>query len=173
MQVREQEARPFGRVNVTLLKENVTMFDLSPLYRSTVGFDRLVRMLDEISSSETPAYPPYNIERLGEDEYRITMAVAGFGPEDISIDVEGNSLSVTGNKAANGEAKFEYLHQGIAARAFERRFQLASHVEVKGANLDNGLLHISLKREVPEALKPRSIAIKASAPTALEAKKAA
>lgn len=149
------------------------MFDLSPLYRSTVGFDRLARMLDEISSSET-AYPPYNIERLGEDEYRITMAVAGFGPEDIAIDVEGNSLSVTGKKTANGEGKFEYLHQGIAARAFERRFQLASHVEVKGANLDNGLLHISLKREVPEALKPRSIAVQnGRAPAALETKKAA
>ncbi|MGH6819919.1 MAG: Hsp20 family protein [Methylocella sp.] len=150
------------------------MFDLTPLYRSTVGFDRLARMFDEISSSETPAYPPYNIERLGEDEYRITMAVAGFGSDDIAVDVEGNSLTVTGKKALNGEAKSEYLHQGIAARAFERRFQLASHVEVKGANLDNGLLHISLKREVPEALKPRSIAIKAgTAPAALETKKAA
>ncbi len=149
------------------------MFDLTPLYRSTVGFDRLARMLDEGSSSETPAYPPYNIERLGEDEYRITMAVAGFGPDDIAIDVEGNSLSVTGKKTVNGEAKFEYLHQGIAARAFERRFQLASHVEVKGASLDNGLLHISLKREVPEALKPRRVAIKGSAPAALEARKAA
>lgn len=150
------------------------MFDLSPLYRSTVGFDRLARMLDEISSAETPAYPPYNIERLGEDEYRITMAVAGFGPSDIAIDVEGNSLSVIGKKAANGESKSEYLHQGIAARAFERRFQLASHVEVKGADLDNGLLHISLKREIPEALKPRSIAIKSkAAPSVLEAKKAA
>jgi len=149
------------------------MFDLSPLYRSTVGFDRLARMLDEVSSSETPTYPPYNIERLGEDEYRITMAVAGFGPEDIAIDVEGNSLAVTGKKTVNGDAKFEYLHQGIAARAFERRFQLASHVEVKGASLDNGLLHISLKREVPEAMKPRRIAIKGAAPATLEAKKAA
>ncbi len=149
------------------------MFDLSPLYRSTVGFDRLARMLDEVSSSETPAYPPYNIERLGEDEYRITMAVAGFGPEDIAIDAEGNSLSISGKKAANGDAKFEYLHQGIAARAFERRFQLASHVEVKGATLENGLLHISLKREVPEALKPRRIDIKGNAPAALEAKRAA
>jgi len=150
------------------------MFDLSPLYRSTVGFDRLARMLDEMSSADTPSYPPYNIERLGEDEYRITMAVAGFGPDDIAIDVEGNSLSVTGKKSANGESKFEYLHQGIAARSFERRFQLASHVEVKGADLDNGLLHISLKREIPEALKPRSIAIKSgAAPAKLEAKKAA
>lgn len=150
------------------------MFDLSPLYRSTIGFDRLARMLDEVSSTETPAYPPYNIERLGEDEYRITMAVAGFGSNDIAVDVEGNSLTVTGKKAANGDAKSEYLHQGIAARAFERRFQLASHVEVKGADLDNGLLHISLKREVPEALKPRSIAVMSNAaPSVLEAKKAA
>jgi len=148
------------------------MFDLTPLYRSTVGFDRLARMLDDMSSSET-TYPPYNIERLGEDEYRITMAVAGFGPEDIAIDVEGNALAVTGKKVANGEGKTEYLHQGIAARAFERRFQLASHVEVKGANLDNGLLHISLKREVPEAMKPRRVAIKGAAPAAIEAKKAA
>ncbi len=149
------------------------MFDLTPLYRSTVGFDRLARMLDEVSSTETPAYPPYNIERLGEDEYRITMAVAGFGPEDISIDVEGNSLSIVGKKT-NGDSKFEYLHQGIAARAFERRFQLASHVEVKGATLDNGLLHVSLKREVPEALKPRRVAINGETkPVTLEGKKAA
>ena len=149
------------------------MFDLSPLYRSTVGFDRLARMLDEVSSTEVPTYPPYNIERLGEDEYRITMAVAGFAPEDISIEVEGNSLSITGKKS-NGEAKSEYLHQGIAARAFERRFQLASHVEVKGASLDNGLLHVSLKREVPEALKRRRIAINGGAqPVTLENKKAA
>ncbi|HUR43794.1 MAG TPA: Hsp20 family protein [Aestuariivirga sp.] len=151
----------------------MTMFDLSPLYRSTVGFDRLARMLDDVSSSETPTYPPYNIERLGEDEYRITMAVAGFGPEDISIDVEGNSLAITGKKT-NGDGKSDYLHQGIAARAFERRFQLASHVEVKGATLDKGLLHVSLKREVPEALKPRRIAINGgSGPTTLEGRKAA
>ena len=150
------------------------MFDLTPLYRSTIGFDRLAQMLDEVSSFETPAYPPYNIERLGEDEYRITMAVAGFGAGDIAIEVKGNSLSVSGKKADAVEGKTEFLHQGIAARAFERRFQLADHVEVKGADMDNGLLHISLKREIPEALKPRSIAIGgATAPRAIEAKKAA
>jgi molecular chaperone IbpA len=158
----------------TLLKENVTMFDLTPLYRSTVGFDRLARMLDEVSSFEAPAYPPYNIERLGDDEYRITMAVAGFGPKDINLEVKGTALTVTGKKNGEADNKAEYLHQGIAARAFERRFQLADHVEVTGATMDNGLLHISLKREIPEALKPRTIAIgTSSAPKAIEAKKAA
>ena len=150
------------------------MFDLTPLYRSTVGFDRLARMFDEASSFETPAYPPYNIERVGDDEYRITMAVAGFGSNDIAIEVKGSALTVTGKKADGAETNSEFLHQGIAARAFERRFQLADHVEVKGAAMDNGLLHIALKREIPEALKPRSIAINnLSAPRAIEAKKAA
>src|SRR6185312_12338175 len=122
------------------------MFDLSPLYRSTIGFDRFAQMLDDMASFEAPAYPPYNIERVGEDEYRITMAVAGFGQADINIEVKGNALTVTGKKADKAEAKTEFLHQGIAARTFERRFQLADHVEVKGADMDNGLLHISLKR---------------------------
>jgi molecular chaperone IbpA len=150
------------------------MFDLTPLYRSTVGFDRLARMLDEVSSFEAPSYPPYNIERLGEDEYRITMAVAGFGSADINIEVKGNALTVSGKKPEGGEAKAEFLHQGIAARAFERRFQLADHVEVKGADMDNGLLHISLKREIPEALKPRSVPINGvSGPRVIESKKAA
>lgn len=144
---------------VTLLKENVTMFDLTPLYRSSVGFDRLARMLDEAASFETPAYPPYNIERLSDDEYRITMAVAGFSPADIGIEVKGNALTVSGKKAEKAETKSEFLHQGIASRAFERRFQLADHVEVKGAGMENGLLHISLKREIPEAMKPRSIPV--------------
>lgn len=150
------------------------MFDLTPLYRSTVGFDRLARMLDEVSSFEAPSYPPYNIERLGEDEYRITMAIAGFGPADIAIEVKGNGLTVSGKKAETSPAKTEFLHQGIAARAFERRFQLADHVEVKGADMDNGLLHISLKREIPEALKPRTIAVNGAASAkVIEAKKAA
>ena len=150
------------------------MFDLTPLYRSTVGFDRFARMLDEASSFETPAYPPYNIERVDEDEYRITMAVAGFGPEDISIEVKGNALTLTGKKASAGETSVEYLHQGIAARTFERRFQLADHVEVKGADMDNGLLHISLKREIPEAMKPRTIAVRTAGDTkVLDAKRAA
>jgi molecular chaperone IbpA len=160
---------------VTLLKENVTMFDLTPLYRSTVGFDRLARMLDEASTFEAPTYPPYNIERLSDDEYRITMAVAGFGAEDINIEVKGNSLTVSGKKGeVKPETKTEYLHQGIASRAFERRFQLADHVQVKGADMENGLLHVSLKREVPEALKPRTIPVNGvNAPKVLEAKKAA
>ena len=150
------------------------MFDLTPLYRSTVGFDRLARMLDEASTFEAPTYPPYNIERLSEDEYRITMAVAGFGPADINIEVKGNSLSVSGKKSEKTEAKTEVLHQGIAARVFERRFQLADHVEVKGAGMENGLLHISLKREIPEAMKPRTIPVNAAAgQQVLEARKAA
>lgn len=148
------------------------MFDLTPLYRSTIGFDRLARMLDEVSSFETPTYPPYNIERLGEDEYRITMAVAGFAAADIAIEVKGNDLTVSGKKTPAPEAKTEFLHQGIAARTFERRFQLADHVEVKGAEMDNGLLHISLIREIPESLKPRTIAIGSPAKT-IEARKAA
>lgn len=151
------------------------MFDLTPLYRSTVGFDRLARMLDEASTFEAPTYPPYNIERLSEDEYRITMAVAGFGPSDINIEVKGNALTVSGKKGEQqSETKTEFLHQGIAARAFERRFQVADHVQVQGADMENGLLHISLKREVPESLKPRSIPVNGVGSTkVLEAKKAA
>lgn len=150
------------------------MFDLTPLYRSTVGFDRLARMLDEAATFEAPTYPPYNIERLAEDEYRITMAVAGFAPEDITIEVKGSGLTVSGKKAEKTDAKTEYLHQGIASRAFERRFQLADHMQVNGAGLENGLLHVSLKREVPEALKPRTIPVNGvQAPKAIEARKAA
>ena len=134
------------------------MFDYTPLYRSSVGFDRLFRMLDEAASVEPITYPPYNIERVGDDEYRITIAIAGFGPQDVNIEAKGNTLTVTGKKADKQQSG-EVLHQGIAARGFERRFQLADHVEVKGADMDNGLLHIALKREVPEALKPRQIAI--------------
>ncbi|WP_373506001.1 Hsp20 family protein [Aestuariivirga sp.] len=153
----------------------MTMFDLTPLYRSTVGFDRMARMLDEASSFETPTYPPYNIERLSEDEYRITMAVAGFGPADINIEVKGSALTVSGKKPeAKTEAKTEFLHQGIAARAFERRFQVADHVHVQGADMENGLLHISLKREIPEAMKPRTIPVNAaSSSKVIEARKAA
>lgn len=136
------------------------MFDLTPLYRSTIGFDRLARMLDDVSGFDVPAYPPYNIERMGEDEYRITMAVAGFAEQDLSINVNGGTLIIAGRKATETkEDKGQFLHQGIASRAFERRFQLADFVEVRGAQLENGLLHVILKREVPEAMKPRSIAI--------------
>jgi molecular chaperone IbpA len=151
------------------------MFDLSPLYRSTVGFDRLAQLLDDVGSFEAPTYPPYNIERLGEDEYRVTMAVAGFGPNDINIEVKQNTLTVTGKKSEKAEQKGEFLHQGIAQRAFERRFQLADYVQVIGAEMDSGLLHVTLKREIPEAMKPRTIAIKGaqSEPRVIENKKAA
>ncbi|WP_293799862.1 Hsp20 family protein [uncultured Bosea sp.] len=136
-------------------------FDLSPLYRSTVGFDRLFNLLDQASNSETaPSYPPYNIERTAENAYRITIAVAGFGEGDLSIESKENALTVKGEKqSVDGAEKREVLHQGIAARAFERRFQLADYVQVTGASLENGLLHIDLVREIPEAKKPRQIAI--------------
>ena len=131
--------------------------DFSPLYRSTVGFDRLFTMLDSLAQPETAqTYPPYNIERTGEDSYRISMAVAGFSETDIAIEAHRNVLSIKGERKdeGNGEGS-EVLYRGIAARAFERRFQLADHVEVTGANLKNGLLHIDLKRSVPEELKKR------------------
>ena len=149
------------------------MFDYSPFNRSSVGFDRLFRLLDEAASVETQAWPPYNIERLGENDYRITIAVAGFGPADLSIEAKGNVLTVTGKRADKADATVEVLHQGIAGRSFERRFQLADYVEVKGADLANGLLHIALTRVVPEAMKPRQIAIgTAERPRAIEAKAA-
>jgi len=141
--------------------------DLTPLYRSTVGFDRLASMLDQVMSHDVsaPTYPPYNIEKLGENEYRITLAVAGFGEDDLDIQVENGQLTVTASKRETPEEeKPVYLHRGIAERGFERRFQLADHVEVSGASLENGLLHIALKREVPEQLKPRRIAIGDGAP---------
>jgi molecular chaperone IbpA len=148
------------------------MFDYSPFYRSSIGFDRLFRLLDEAQTLEPQSYPPYNIERLGENAYRITMAVAGFSDNELAIEAKGNTLTVTGKKAERSEAG-EYLHQGIAGRGFERRFQLADYVEVKGAELAHGLLHISLVREVPEAMKPRQIAITSgSKPKAIEAKAA-
>ena len=136
-------------------------FDLSPLYRSTVGFDRLFNLLDQATSNETaPSYPPYNIERTAENAYRITIAVAGFGEGDLSIESKENALTVKGEKQlVEGAEKREVLLQGIAARAFERRFQLADYVQVTGASLENGLLHIDLVREIPEAKKPRQIAI--------------
>jgi molecular chaperone IbpA len=137
-------------------------FDLNPLYRSTVGFDRMFNLLDSVGGVETsaPTYPPYNIERTGENEYRVTMAVAGFGEDDLSIEAKENTLTVKGEKKSETEEKEnQFLYRGIAARAFERRFQLADHVEVKGATLENGLLHIDLVREIPEAMKPRTVAI--------------
>ena len=137
--------------------------DFSPLYRSTVGFDRLFTMLDSLGQPDggQQTYPPYNIERTGEDAYRITMAVAGFSDEDIQIEAHRNQLTVTGEKHEAPSDVAEVLYRGIAARAFERRFQLADFVEVKGATLKNGLLHIDLKREIPEEMKPRKIAVSA------------
>jgi molecular chaperone IbpA len=162
-----------------LLKEDIMRHvDFSPYYRSTVGFDRLFSLLDTINQPDTAqAYPPYNIEKTGETSYRITMAVAGFAEEDIQIEVHRNTLSVKAEKADEAETDdVEVLHRGIAARAFERRFQLADHVEIQGAALKNGLLHIELKREVPEELKPRKIAISTPSvkqPKQIEAKIAA
>ena len=135
-------------------------FDYSPLYRSTVGFDRLFSLLDNVKQPENiPAYPPYNIERTGDDSYRISMAVAGFAEEELSIEAKQNLLTVTAERNEEEQSENEVLFQGIAARSFERRFQLADHVEVKNASLENGLLHIDLVREIPEAMKPRKISI--------------
>jgi molecular chaperone IbpA len=138
-------------------------FDLTPLYRSTVGFDRLFRMLDDLSGYEAgaPSYPPYNIERTGENAYRITMAVAGFAPDEIEVVATPNLLTISGHKAQGGEEGVQYLHRGIATRSFKRTFELADYVKVADAKLDNGLLMIELVREVPEAMKPRRIEIKA------------
>jgi molecular chaperone IbpA len=135
-------------------------FDFSPFYRSAIGFDRMANILDNLNRAEQnqPSYPPYNIELTGEDKYRITMAVAGFDRTEINIEVNQNNLAVSGNKAAEDKTR-TYLHQGIAARSFERRFQLADHVQVQSANYENGLLHIELQRIIPEAMKPRSIPI--------------
>jgi molecular chaperone IbpA len=135
-------------------------YDLSPLYRSTVGFDRLFGLLDTVTNGEAQPYPPYNIERTGENAYRVTMAVAGFGEGDLEIQAKESVLTVKGEKKEDkSENGREVLYRGIASRAFERRFQLADHVEVTGASLDNGLLHIDLVRSIPEAMKPRKIAI--------------
>ena len=135
----------------------MTTFDLSPLFRSTIGFDRVPRLL-EAAVNDAPSYPPYNIEKLDENEYRIVMAVAGFGEDDITVTVKENSLFVEG-KVTDKDADVKYLHRGIAGRAFERRFELADHIQVQGGRLENGLLVIDLKREIPEALKPRTIEI--------------
>jgi len=145
-------------------------YDFAPLYRSVVGFDRLASLLEAAASaSEGPnGYPPYNIETVGQDAYRIEMAVAGFKPEELSVDVKENVLTVAGRKTANDEAK-RYLHRGLAERNFERRFQLADYVVVTDAEIADGLLQISLRRELPESMKPRRIEIKAGGqPVALE-----
>jgi molecular chaperone IbpA len=139
-------------------------FDLAPLYRSTVGFDRLFSLLDQVPGFDAAqSYPPYNIERTGENAYRVSLAVAGFTESDLSIETKENTLTIRGERKKSAEAVGEMLYQGIAARAFERRFQLADHVEVKAATLANGLLHVDLVREIPEQLKPRQIPISGSA----------
>jgi len=145
-------------------------FDLAPLYRSTVGFDRLFSMLDGLDAA--PGYPPYNIERTGENDYRITVAVAGFGDSELSVEAKENTLTIKGEKQVKEEKAGEVLYQGIAARAFERVFQLADDVQVKGAAVENGLLHVDLVREIPEAKKPRQIAIGKAQPQVVEAKAA-
>jgi molecular chaperone IbpA len=139
-------------------------FDFAPLYRSTVGFDRMLSMLEQPDGVEDLSnYPPYNIGRTGENAYRISVAVAGFTDADLSIETKENRLSIRGEKQTNDKEKTgDVLYQGIAARTFERSFQLADHVEVKGANLENGLLHVDLVREIPEAMKPRAIPIASS-----------
>jgi len=151
-------------------------YDLSPLFRSTVGFDRMTRLLEAALNGDENGngYPPYNIEKLGEDQYRISMAVAGFRPEDLEITAHPNLLVIQGKAVEKEGATF--LHRGIAGRAFERRFQLADHIRVQNAALENGLLHVDLVREVPETLKPRTIRIQTAAnggPAAIEQKTAA
>ena len=138
-------------------------YDFTPFYRSTVGFDRLFSLFDQLSSVDNgQTYPPYNIERTGENAYRITIAVAGFGEKDLSLESKDNTLTIKGERKEENGTDREVLYRGIAGRAFERRFQLADHVEVRGAALENGLLHVDLVREVPEALKPRKIEISTS-----------
>ncbi len=151
-------------------------FDLAPLYRSTVGFDRLFNLLDQVGGFDAaPGYPPYNIERTAENAYRISVAVAGFSEAELSIEAKENTLTIKGEKQQKEEKKGnDVLYQGIAARAFERVFQLADYVQVKGASLENGLLHVDLVREIPEAKKARSIPIgNGTQPKVVEAKAAA
>jgi molecular chaperone IbpA len=138
--------------------------NLSPLFRTAIGFDRLARLVDTAAATADVSYPPYNIEKTGDDSYRLTMAVAGFGPDDIELVVKDNALFIAG-RVATEAPKAEVLYRGIAGRAFERKFVLADHMVVEGADLQNGLLHVNLKRVVPESLKPRRITIGTSAPS--------
>ncbi len=137
-------------------------FDFSPLYRSTVGFDRLANLLETVTQYDaaTHSYPPYNIEQVAENDYRISMAVAGFGESELSIEVKEGVLTITGKRQGD-EPKSQFLYQGIAGRSFERRFQLADHMEVRGARLEHGLLHVDIVRVIPEAKRARRIAIEA------------
>jgi molecular chaperone IbpA len=151
-------------------------YDLTPFYRSTVGFDRFFSLLDQAAADGSPGYPPYNIERTGDNTYRISVAVSGFSQAELSIVAKENTLTIKGEKTANeNDNKAEVLYRGIAARAFERAFQLADFVLVKNASLENGLLHVDLVREIPEAKKPRSIPISSSAqaPRVVDGSKAA
>jgi len=144
----------------------MTRVDFAPLFRTAIGFDRLARLVDNAAAAtEAQSYPPYNIEKTGDDSYRLTMAVAGFRPDEIDMTVQDNTLIVSGRVKEEGQ-RSEILYRGIAARAFERRFVLADHIVVEGADLQHGLLHVGLKRIVPEALKPRKIEIGTSAPLA-------
>jgi molecular chaperone IbpA len=144
-------------------------FDLAPFYRSTVGFDRLFSLLDQTASESASGYPPYNIERTGENNFRVSVAVSGFSQNEISIVAKENTLTIKGEKAANENGQSaEVLYRGIASRAFERQFQLADFVQVKNASLENGLLHVDLVREIPEAKKPRQIPITTSVPALQE-----
>jgi molecular chaperone IbpA len=164
-----------GRHPTSLLKEDAQMtYDFSPLFRTAIGFDHMAQLLDSALSGgeQNGGYPPYNIESTGENAYRITMAVAGFSADDLSIVAQDNALVVSGKVKAQ-ENGARYLHRGIAGRAFERRFQLADFIKVAGAALENGLLHVDLVREVPEAMKPRQVRIESkTANTALDAKAA-
>ncbi len=149
----------------------MTTFDLTPLYRTAIGFDRLADLLSGAAQTDN-GYPPYNIEAVDDNHYRITMAVAGFGRDEIDIVSQQETLTVSGRKADEEKTERRYLHRGIATRGFERRFQLADYVRVIGANMENGLLHIDLAREIPEALKPRRIEIgSGEAPRVIEGKK--
>jgi molecular chaperone IbpA len=142
----------------------VTTIDFAPLFRTAIGFDRLARLVDTAASGQdTQSYPPYNIEKIGDDTYRLTMAVAGFRPDDLDLTVKDNTLIISG-RVANNAPKAEMLYRGIAGRAFERRFALADHIVVEGADVQHGLLHVGLKRIVPEALKPRKIVIGGAEP---------
>ncbi|MQX37814.1 Hsp20 family protein [Roseospira navarrensis] len=148
-------------------------FDLTPLHRFAIGFDNVSRLLDTASrlDEQTTAYPPYNIEKVSDDDYRITMAVAGFAPEHLDVTVHDSTLIISGRQERAGEEGERFLHRGIATRAFERKFELADHIKVRGASIENGLLHVNLERQVPEEKKPRRIEIASgTGPTALEHK---
>jgi molecular chaperone IbpA len=168
---RKTKARPDWRAGYQQsLNGGLTMrsYDLTPFYRSTIGFDRFFSLLDRATADGSPGYPPYNIERTGENSYRITVAVSGFSQGELSIVAKENTLTIKGEKSANenGKNQGEVLYRGIAARAFERAFQLADFVVVKNASLENGLLHVDLVREIPEAKKPRNIPISTNAQAA-------